>query len=526
MRIALVSLLEDITSPSLRVISSYIKKCGHSTSMIFIPSQLNDTNLSRLRHLIEELETEVVGISVMTDYFHKAKLITQELKDNLEVTIIWGGPHPTICPEESLNFADMVCIGEGEEALLELLNKMDKKQDYYKTKNIWFKKEGKVIKNDLRNLAEDLDRYPFPDYDIGSQYILTREGFQKLTGLTLKEKIAGRYVILTSRGCPFSCDYCYNSYLRNIYRDKYKSYIRWRSIDHVIGELKYAQNSLGPLSRICILDDIFLARNSSEIKEFAKQYSKEINLPFYALANPNLITEEKIRILGNCGLDTMQVGIQTGSEKIAQNVYSRNVSNSKILQATNILRKYRVSRICDIILNNPYESKDDIIKTIELLLKIPKPFKLQGYGLIFFPGTALFERAQKDNYISVSYNNIDERATIFSPMNTVFQNYNRVITSNRLYRPNFSTEDKEYLNFLLSMTPWINQLLIKYFTQNENLLTRWIVGQIYPRMMRSLELVAKVSRMLSYRTIKRALLNPRRTILKLKDILYYKSTLF
>jgi len=464
MRILLISF--NSKAINVRSLSSYLKEGGHEVYLVFCPTDFNETNSSKFVELINLLDIKLIGLSLVTDDFKNAKYITRKIKEEFPIPIIWGGAHPSIAPVECLQYANMVCIGEGEEALLELCNKMDEKADYLSIQNIWFKKNRKIIRNELRNLIENLDKYPFSDYEFKTHYIITKKGYEKFD-----EKLLDHgYIIMTSRGCPFSCSYCYNNYRRKMYAHKGK-YLRQRSINNVLDELKLAKENLKSINFISIFDDNFFMRNINDFKKFSELYINKINIPFFCIANPSYINEEKIKLLKKCGLINIQIGVQTGSENVNKNIYNRPISNDVLLNLAKILYKYDIKVVYDIIFNNPYETKDNLIETIELLLKLPKPFKLHGFNLIFYPGSGITEKAIKDNYILVN-SNPNETSTIQGESDSPilsFGSFGKVIQSSRLYQPNFSIEEKIYLNILIGLIPYYPKFLIKYLMHKDKL---------------------------------------------------------
>ena len=457
---------------NVRCLSSCLKERGYKTYLAFCLSDFNKTNSSKFIKLINSLNIKLIGISLVTDDFKNAKYITTEIKKELALPVIWGGAHPTIASLECLKYADMVCVGEGEEALLELCDKMNRKVNYFSVQNIWFKKEEKIIRNELRHLVENLDKYFFPDYGFETHYIVIKEGYEKFD----EKSLDGKYNIMTSRGCPFSCSYCYNNYRRKMYAHKGK-YLRQRSINNILDELKLAKKKFKSINIINFWDDNFLMRNINDIKEFSEYYEKEINIPFFCLANPSYISEEKIKLLKKCGIAEIQVGIQTGSENINKNIYNRSIPNSIILDLAKLLRKYNIKVGYDIIFNNPYETRDDLIDTIELLLKFPKPFKLRGYNLIFYPGSEITEKAIKDNYILVN-TNPDETSTIEAAVDSPLRSFDKVALSSRLYQPNFSIGEKRYLNSIIGLIPYYPKFLIKSLMHNENRLAKTLLKSL------------------------------------------------
>lgn len=163
--------------------------------------------------------------------------------------VIWGGPHCINAPELSLRFADGVCFAEGDESAVIFANAMEEGKDYLNTPNMAFTGNettgngsgNNILKNKTIPPIHELDSLPYPDWDIKDHFILnhglsrvTKEDVLKYESDVLFPGPA--YIILTSRGCPNICSYCYNSQLASVY-DRYP--IRFRSVDHFIGELEY-----------------------------------------------------------------------------------------------------------------------------------------------------------------------------------------------------------------------------------------------------------------------------------------------
>lgn len=461
-QLALISFL--VNSINTRSLSSYLKTNGFDTTCYFCPVSFNESNLKGLTANLREKKTTLVGVSLVTDDYYSAVVATKAIKTELRIPVIWGGAHVNIKPEECLRHADMICRGEGEEALLELVNKMSISGTIDTTiKNIWFKTNSGIVKNDLRNLEENLDKYPFPDFDLESQYVMDEEGFKRLSERNLK----GEYSIMTSRGCPYSCRYCYNNYRRQHYDGKGK-YLRVRSIENVIDELYQAKNIFKNLARINFWDDSFVARSVQDFARFKQLYLSRIHLPFFALIEPMAFNEEKVSILKECGLAELQVGIQTGSERVNREIYNRPVSNTKVLSVAESINKMGIGVVYDLIFNNPYETKSDVHETIKLLLRFPKPFLLQGYNLIFYPGTEITERALHDDLISLKAD-VDDFSTIEAKADSPIAMKGSAEVSSRFYEIKYKSREKKYFNTVITLMVYrhIPFMVIKYFGSSE-----------------------------------------------------------
>ena len=178
---------------------------------------------------------------------------------------MWGGIHPTVCPAECLEYADIVCVGEGEGAVLELLNKMQGNESCWETRNLWFKREGNIIKNAVRDLNRNLDIYPMPDYSLNDHYLMFEDRIQLMTPELLKISAEGSfiskdismskygYLTMSGRGCPHKCTFCVNDTLKNLYRGQ--NHLRWRSTWHIINELLWVKKNMSYVGHIGFSDD-------------------------------------------------------------------------------------------------------------------------------------------------------------------------------------------------------------------------------------------------------------------------------
>ncbi len=461
-RVALVSFL--VNSINIRTLASYIKADSYETYCFFCPDSFNESNLAELIRILKEKEIGLIGISLVTDDYQSAVELTSAIKKEINIPVIWGGAHVNVMPEECLLHADMICRGEGEEALLDLVKVLSTQEKIIPDiKNIWFKTENGIVKNELRSLEENLDKYPFPDFDLSSQYVMNAKGFEQLR----EEHLNGEYSLMSSRGCPYSCNYCYNSYRRKHYHGKGK-YLRKRSIENVIQELIQAKQIFKNLSQVNFWDDSFVARKVDEFNLFSDLYAKKIKLPFFALIEPMAFDYEKIKLLKKCGLSKLQVGIQSGSERVNRDVYNRPVSNKKIVEVAHLIKQLGVAAVYDFIFNNPYEKSEDIKQTIELLLKFPRPLYLQGYNLIFYPGTIITEKALADGFITD--NSADIFSSIQNPVNSPTAMKTGAVVSNRFYSVNYDSKEKDYLNLVFSLLcfNYIPHWLIGFFIRSES----------------------------------------------------------
>jgi radical SAM superfamily enzyme YgiQ (UPF0313 family) len=415
MKISLISLVPGILDFALRTISASLKQAGHDVDLFFLMKEFHkkysETSMNNLVKLTKG--SDLVGISLMTNFFDNAIQITQKLRNNYDFPIVWGGIHPTIRPEESLDHADMVCIGEGEETIVELADKIQNKQYYYDIKGMGFNNKGKKIVNGLRPqpgsknaaIIKSLDQIPFQDYDYKSHFILKGENIVKMD-LEMMKQCSVTYQTFPTRGCPYKCTYCIN----NVYHEMYphQKPIRKRSVDNIIGELLEVKSKLPFIELILFNDDAFFLMSVDEIKELSKRYKERIGLPLYITgATPNTLTKEKLSPLVDAGLIEIRLGLQSAAEN-TKILYKRPHSNRQVENAVRIVNEYRdqLKASYDIILDSPWDTDEDLTDTLMFLSKLPTPLQLTMYSMVLYPETDVYKKAMKEGLIKDDLNDV------------------------------------------------------------------------------------------------------------------------
>ncbi len=414
MNITLISPYSSLAALGLRTISACLKRAGHNVKMVFLTASPHSPLSNYSRKLLDGLvalcsDSKLIGISLMSGNFEQAVQITNAIKEKIRVPIIWGGIHPTSMPDESLQYADIVCIGEGEDAIIELAHNMDSGGNYYDTENLCLKLNGGVKKNAIRPLIQNIDSMPFMDYDINGHYIyhegdslvpMTKELLRE--HLILEETLipgTAAYQTIWARGCPYKCTYCCNDIYHTLYKGQ--KLVRKKSAKRIIEEIKNIKNNLDFITNIWFHDDSFFAISKEDLTEFSMLYKKEIGMPFCALGDPIFTSEEKLSMLADAGLHTLSVGIESGSETTIALYNRRHFKPEKTIRLGEIINKFtdKIRIRYDIIVDNPYETNNDVLDTIKMLIKIPYPYMLQIFSLTFFPGTELYRKAKKDGLL-------------------------------------------------------------------------------------------------------------------------------
>jgi len=399
MKIALICTDNESPSLGMRAISATLKTHGHHCRLLFM--ETGDRKFSPA--VLEEVaamvrDCDVIGFSCLAQGSTKAKQVLGHLKALNKVTV-WGGVHASLNPEECVNYVDYVCLGEGEGMIVELLDRLAKHRDCRDILNAAYQENGMMVKNDVRPLISNLDELPLPDFSFDDEHHLTKDGFQQVFSLYNVER-NGQIVFTSSRGCAFYCTYCCNIKLKNLYAGR-EHYVRRMSVSRLIEHSQQLRKRFPKGKYFYFIDEDFAARSNQELAELAERFPSEVGLPFECLAHPVRITTKKLALLTQAGLFRMRIGVETGSERTKREIYNRHVSNEVVIRAANTIgQSPHVAPVYFFIYANPYENRDDILSTLQLIASLPHGSSIQAFELMFFPGSILFERAVQDNLIT------------------------------------------------------------------------------------------------------------------------------
>ena len=436
LKISLVSPYPDITNYGLRTLSAVLREAGYETQVVCMPDFAGDgesahTKMSEDRYdagiidqMIEVLaDSDLVGITLMTHYFDSAKQITRAVHEKLNLPVIWGGFHPSVRPDECIHHCDYVAVGDAEDLILQLVQKLaaGESDDLHHIKSLIWKQGETVVRNAVGSLEQDLDAYPIPDFSTEDHHVLfegqllpvTRDLLRRYLHNGTVSRMFGRtgYQTMTGRGCPHACTYCGNSFYRDLY--KRQRYVRYRSVEHVMQELETAKRQYPFIDFIWFSDDSFFGRPLPDLLLFASEYKKRIGDPFYVLGSPGTITDEKYEALVDAGLICIQMGIEHGSPRLQKMFKRSTMGNDKILKSAEVITRY-ADRTAppqyDVIYDLAYETMDDKLATLRLISDLPKPYRLQVFSVIYYPGTSLHTIAARDGLVN------DEKAEIYDRM--------------------------------------------------------------------------------------------------------------
>lgn len=346
---------------------------------------MNDPIWAEVEVVLGKTKPKIVGITTsivsMPCVFNIAKIIK---KVDSNVRVVLGGPAATTIPDYILGneHVDYLVYGEGEETMADLtehiLSNNTALEALKRVKGIIFKHGGEIIKTPSRSLIQDLNELPFPD----------RESMFDLDENKQIRKVYLNGDILTSRGCPYLCKFC-------------ACYTIWgtrtpriRSVENIMQELEHIVRTYGQKSFI-FWDDLFTA-NKKRVVEFCEELLKrDLNIKWVCLARLNNLDREMIDIMKKAGCIQIQVGIESGSERILEFI-GKNLAISVINEKTQIMNDAAINWLAFFIIGFPTETKEEIEQTLNYIKKI-KPSEVGISVFSPYPGTEFFSFLNEKN---------------------------------------------------------------------------------------------------------------------------------
>jgi radical SAM superfamily enzyme YgiQ (UPF0313 family) len=408
MKVSLIISADIGDSYGFNILAAQLKKLPYVEARLFyIFYKFNEPYPQNAIDELVELcrGSDLIGISLLSSAFKNSKEITTALREKIGAPIIWGGKHPSADPEECIKYADMVCLSEGEDTLLEIIENMKAGKPVDEIQGLWSKSGDKIIRNPLRPLEANLDKYFFPDYSLENKYTLDKKTL-KMRPLEEKDLESMRkwYPTMMTRGCPNCCTFCTNS------SDLRLRKLRSRSVGNVIREVKEFLKIYPDTEKVFFRDDCISSMPLDFIREFSRRWKKEIGLP---CSNSGVIAtsddfDEKIRLLTEGGMVDFKMGIQSGCERVRRFVFARVGETDEVIKkATAVLNARRRGKInYYMITDNPYESEEELVQSIRFTSRVMRPFSLSLYSLNFYPGTPIYNRAFRDGILT------DKEATL------------------------------------------------------------------------------------------------------------------
>jgi len=358
-------------------ISSVMKEAGHHTKLV----------VPRHHHFEHELDRAMLEFSpdiicftaVFTEYPFIKKMANYMHTKAPKAYMIIGGPHASLQPEEvSREPFDAICIGEGEYPMTELSSDLQKGVNPQGIQNLWIKSNSSIEKNNTREFIENLDKLPFPDREMWRQWV----------------EHDTQHTILLGRGCPYNCTYCCNHRLRKLAQGKY---VRFRSPSNVMEELTELCENFPDVTEIYFEVETIIANQkwAFEFCAMLEDFNASRDKPIGFGTNVRVLRGKSLKPLfkafSRAGFTYINIGIESGSERIREEVLGRFYSNEDLVRTCDEARECGLRINAYNMIGLPGETPEDFKKTLEVNRRcLPE----RNYLSIFYPypGTELYNR--------------------------------------------------------------------------------------------------------------------------------------
>jgi anaerobic magnesium-protoporphyrin IX monomethyl ester cyclase len=359
-------------------LTSFLMKFSYNVSII----DLQFESLSHLKTTLKLYQNVVVGLSFYSEDYNRIKFLLKFIKKiNKNYITIVGGPHPTAQPIQilkELEDLDFVITGEGEYTFKELLNEINSTKNYSKIPGLTYRDGIEIIKNQTRELIEDLDSIPFPAWE---KYNLKR--YQ--TFFNDSSKNFEDFPLITQRGCPFNCIFCFK-----INGNK----VRYRSIENVILEIEFLIKNYN-VKHIAILDSTFTVNKRRTIELCKALIRSEINkkIQWSCMTRVDCIDEQLLKYMKLAGCHLIFYGVESGNDEILNKI-SKGINLNSAYNAIRLTKKYNITTHVSMIYGHPYESLNSMKESLNFVLET-RPHAAHFQILVPYPGTHLYDIALK-----------------------------------------------------------------------------------------------------------------------------------
>lgn len=360
-------------------IASYLRMHGYKVGIVDCTFKTFEEAVRQASH------SRVVGIYSMLSMVKPALDIAEALRDKVEL-LVAGGPMPSAYPVKFLNMFDLVVQGEGEETMLEVMREVDGGMRFEHVKGIHisnrFMKQametlsvngGGHLFTGQRPLIKNLDNLPFPARDLYDNSLYKQYYMQNFK-YTMTSAIA-------SRGCPFSCDFCW--------RPDYGRFYRTRSPENIADEMEEVVGKYG-YQRIWFADELFIANKRHVIRLCQEIISRKIDVLWECLARADLMDAEVAKMMRKAGCHKIIFGLEAGDDRTLK-LMNKQLTVAQSKKAVHTAVKAGIKVGAFFILGYPGETNETMLKTIKLASSLPLDYfsMTVPYPL---PGTKLYEK--------------------------------------------------------------------------------------------------------------------------------------
>ncbi len=365
-------------------LASFLKQAGHNIRLLVLSSSFDDGKNRTLIDTIHEFDPKVILFTAISTEFPYISNLASRISERWpSIFLVAGGAHASLNPEEAIQAPfHAICIGEGEYPCLELVQQLEEGKTPSGIMNLWIKHGDRIEKNPPRPFLQDLDSIPLPEREMWNPFITGPQD---------------AFSILLGRGCPFSCTYCSNHALKKLASG---SYVRYRRTDEVIKELSSIVDRYPSLKHIYFEVETIGVRMdwalelADRLARFNASLTKPIDYGTNLRVIPNRDYDGLFKAFKNANFRYVNIGLESGSERIRRDVLKRNYSNEDIIKAVQAAKNNGLRVTFYNLLGLPLETEEDFFQTVEIN-RICQPHSHLTSIFYPYPGTELHKMCKE-----------------------------------------------------------------------------------------------------------------------------------
>jgi len=370
-------------------LASVVRASGHEADLAFDPAIFSGHLMwdvpalakrfdlrPRIIERVRNEKPDIVAFSCFTGNYLWALSIACEIKKiNSDIKNIFGGVHVTAVPERVIaeDAVDGVALGEADAVFTRMCEAVVKPIGAEAPAGVWIKSGGEIIRGPDPKLPVDLDSLPFPAKDLFYCRV---------------PALQSEYMIMTARGCPYNCTYCYKSL--SAFSPPGQNPIRRRSVENVIGELEAAIKAWN-VKMVVFRDDVFTLQKKW-LREFTAEYRSKIGLPYFCYTHPAALDAESADLIKEGGCSYVTIGIQSADEEQRRVALNRHYTNEQALRTVALLKERKIVVSADHIIGLPGDTSENLRSAIALYNEM-RPERLLTFWLTYYPGTEIMDKA-------------------------------------------------------------------------------------------------------------------------------------